>query len=197
MKNCFVKFLFRNSIILLLLTFLLQSPVAAKQKGVARAEGRVALVIGNASYHDGALRNPVNDARAITNALKKVNFQVTKVENASLQTMDNAVRRFGNKARRSDVALVYYSGHGLQYRGSNYLQPIGADIRRTQDIRFKAYNSDQILAELEDGNQRVNIVILDACRNNPLSRSFRSASKGLAQPKFQPLKSYQIMKPYL
>jgi|GEM_PF-3119866 len=178
-------------VVLLAFPFSLQ----AAEKGIARSKvgsssdsgSRIALVIGNASYSSAPLRNPINDVRAIASALKKVGFQVTKVENASLQSMDDAVRRFGKKARKSDVALVYYSGHGLQLKGSNFLQPIGADIRREQDIRFKAYNSDQILAELEDGSQRVNIVILDACRNNPLSRSFRSASKGLAQPNFQPV----------
>ena len=178
-------------VVLLAFPFSLQ----AAEKGIARSKvgsssdsgSRIALVIGNASYSSAPLRNPINDVRAIASALKKVGFQVTKVENASLQSMDDAVRRFGKKARKSDVALVYYSGHGLQLKGSNFLQPIGADIRREQDIRFKAYNSDQILAELEDGSQRVNIVILDACRNNPLSRSFRSASKGLAQPSFQPV----------
>ena len=185
------KTLLISIVVLLAFSF----PLQAAEKGIARAKGessadsgsRIALVIGNASYASAPLRNPVNDVRAIASALKKVGFQVTKVENASLQSMDDAVRRFGQKARKSDVALVYYSGHGLQLKGSNYLQPIGADIRREQDIRFKAYNSDQILAELEDGSQRVNIVILDACRNNPLSRSFRSASKGLAQPRFQPV----------
>ena len=184
----------KTLLILLLAPLLVLSPaVAAKKKGIVKVENRVALVIGNASYASAPLRNPVNDVRAIASALKKVGFRVTKVENASLRSMDDAVRRFGQKARRSDVALIYYSGHGLQLKGSNYLQPIGADIRREQDIRFKAYNSDQILAELEDGSQRVNIVILDACRNNPLSRSFRSASKGLAQPSFQPRRNYYCL----
>ncbi len=142
------------SIVVLLVFYF---PLQAAEKGIARAKvessadsgSRIALVIGNASYASAPLRNPVNDVRHIASALKKVGFQVTKVENASLQSMDNAVRGFGQKARKSDVALVYYSGHGLQLRGVNYLQPIGADIRREQDIRFKAYNSDQILAELE------------------------------------------------
>ena len=132
------------------------------------------------------LRNPVNDSRAIASALKKGGFSVIRVENAALRSLDKAVRRFGEQARDSDVALFFYSGHGLQVNGINYLQPIGADIRREQDVQFEAFNTEKVLGELEAGNQRVNIVIIDACRNNPASRSFRAAQRGLAQPRVQP-----------
>ena len=134
------KTLLISIVVLLAFSFSLQ----AAEKGIARAKVessadsglRTALVIGNASYASAPLRNPVNDVRAIASALKKVGFQVTKVENASLRSMDDAVRRFGQKARKSDVALIYYSGHGLQLKGSNYLQPIGSELRRRQPTRI-------------------------------------------------------------
>ena len=146
-----------KKLLVVLLTFLFLPLALAQERGVSRQEKRVALVIGNSKYQFAPLRNPVNDSRAIASELKKVGFSVTRVENAALRSLDKAVQRFGEHARDSDVALFFYSGHGLQVNGINYLQPIGADIRREHDVQFEAFNTKKVLGELEAGNQRVNI----------------------------------------
>ena len=106
-----------KTLLVVLLTFFFLPLALAQQRGVSRQEKRVALVIGNSSYQYAPLRNPVNDSKAIASALKKVGFSVTRVENAALRSLDKAVRRFGEQARDSDVALFYYTGHGLHVKG--------------------------------------------------------------------------------
>ena len=162
--------------------FLLTFPSA-----VYSAQNRVALVIGNGAYRDAPLRNPVNDARLMRNLLRKAGFSVTIVENARKNELVNAIRRFGRSLRSSNAALFYYSGHGNQYKGLNWLIPIGAKIQRESDIEFEGLNAERVLAEMEGGSSgRVNIVIFDACRVNRTFRSFRSYNSGLAYPKVQP-----------
>ena len=151
------------------------------------SQSRVALVIGNGAYKEGPLRNPVNDARLIRNLLRKAGFSVTIVENASKSELVNAIRNFGRSLRNSDAALFYFSGHGNQYNGRNWLIPIGADIQRESDLEFEAVNAERVLSEMEGGSsKRVNIVMFDACRSNRSFRSLRSAIRGLAHPRVQP-----------
>ena len=101
--------------------------------------------------------------------------------------MLKAVKDFGKKLRKSDVALFYFSGHGVQYMDRNWIFPIGIDIGRAQDVEFETINAQRILREMEGGiNKRVNIVIIDACRKTPTFQGYRSASRGLAAPKVQP-----------
>ena len=154
---------------------------------VYSAQNRVALVIGNGAYRNYPLRNPVNDARLMRNLLRKAGFSVTMLENARKNELVNAIRSFGRSLRNSDAALFYYSGHGNQYKGLNWLIPIGAKIQRESDIEFEGLNAERVLAEMEGGSSgRVNIVIFDACRVNRTFRSFRSYNSGLAYPKVQP-----------
>ena len=154
---------------------------------VYSAQNRVALVIGNGAYRNYPLRNPVNDARLMRNLLRKAGFSVTIVENARKNEMVNAIRSFGRSLRNSDAALFYYSGHGNQYKGKNWLIPIGANVQRESDLEFEAVNAERVLAEMEGGSsKRVNIVMFDACRVNRNFRSFRSNNRGLAQPRVQP-----------
>lgn len=141
---------------------------------------RVALVIGNAKYRKGALLNPVNDARLISAELRKANFQVIAVEDADMATMNRAIDEFGRAIKKDGVALVFYAGHGMQVKGENYLIPTDADLKGENDIAYKAVNLGYILAKLDDSKSRVNIVILDACRDNPFARSWRSGKGGLA-----------------
>ena len=109
------------------------------------------------------------------------------LENARKNELVNAIRRFGRSLRSSNAALFYYSGHGNQYKGLNWLIPIGAKIQRESDIEFEGLNAERVLAEMEGGSSgRVNIVIFDACRVNRTFRSFRSYNSGLAYPKVQP-----------
>jgi uncharacterized caspase-like protein len=147
----------------------------------AATEQRIALVIGNSTYSSGLLRNPVNDATAMSAVLKKLGFTVTLKKNAKQQEMDESIREFGRQLKRTrGVGLFYYAGHGMQIGGVNYLLPVNARIEKESDVRFQSINADMVLAEMENAENEVNIVILDACRDNPFSRSFRNAVRGLA-----------------
>jgi hypothetical protein len=134
------------------------------------AEHRIALVIGNANYRIGSLRNPANDARAIAAALRELGFEVDEQINLSYQDMGRAVNRFGKSIRRDSVALFYYAGHGLQVQGSNYLVPVDMEIQDEGEVQFNTVNAGQVLAKMEEAKNPVNIVILDACRDNPYAR---------------------------
>lgn len=143
---------------------------------------RFALVVGNSAYKEAPLKNPVNDASDIASVLAKCGFQVTLELDVSLKEMKTAVTRFGEKLRKSGgVGLFYYAGHGMQLKGRNYLIPIGNKIHSASDVEFETLNASRILGKMADADNKLNIVILDACRNNPFARSFRSISSGLAQ----------------
>ncbi|MCB1889702.1 MAG: caspase family protein [Rhodocyclaceae bacterium] len=138
--------------------------------GVAAAvtdPGRVALVIGNAEYRQAPLKNPVNDARAVAAALEQLGFQVIKRENADLGEMLEAIRQFSIVARRSQVRLLYYAGHGAQVEGRNYLIPVNEDISGDDDIARKSADMSELVEQLGTMQEGTNILILDACRNNP------------------------------
>jgi uncharacterized caspase-like protein len=139
---------------------------------------RTALVIGNSKYRRGALLNPANDARAMAAELRKSGFQVIAIEDAGLNRMNSAIEEFGRSIKRGGVALVFYAGHGMQVNGENYLIPVDADLTKETDIQSKTLNLGLILTKLEDAKSRVNVVVLDACRDNPFARSWRSAGKG-------------------
>ena len=153
-------------------------PAAALASGTER---RIALVIGNSAYDISPLRNPGNDARAIASALRESGFQVTERHNLTQAAMREAIRIFGDELKRGGVGLFYYAGHGLQVRGRNYLVPVKTDIKREDEIEDQAVSADVVLQKLDAAKNRLNIVILDACRNNPFARSFRSNVQGLAQ----------------
>lgn len=147
---------------------------------IAATQQRTALVIGNSAYSSGPLKNPVNDASDMATALRSLGFNVTLHRNANHHTMENAIREFGGKlSRNRGVGLFYYAGHGMQIDSVNYLIPVGTRVDKPSDVKFKAVNADMILAEMENAKNGTNIVILDACRDNPFSRSFRSAKRGL------------------
>jgi len=146
----------------------------------AATEQRIALVIGNSAYSSGPLKNPVNDAMDMAATLKKLGFKVVLKKNANLETMEGAIEEFGNRLKKGGVGLFYYAGHGVQVNGVNYLIPIGAKVNKESDVRYKAVNAGQILDEMANANNGLNIVILDACRDNPFGKSFRSTSRGLA-----------------
>jgi uncharacterized caspase-like protein len=144
-------------------------------------ERRLALIIGNSAYKDAPLRNPVNDARAMAKALEQTGFRVTLVENARRSTMRRAIREWGDELAAGGVALFYFAGHGMQIRGRNYLIPVGADIQRENEVEDESVDANTVLAKLDSVKNSLNLVILDACRNNPFARSFRSSQQGLAQ----------------
>jgi formylglycine-generating enzyme required for sulfatase activity len=145
------------------------------------AEPRRALVIGNNDYDEGRLANAVNDARAMKNALESLGFEVTYRENLDMRGMKEVVRDFGDQLRGGGVGLFYYAGHGMQIKGSNFLMPIKASIKCEADVEYECYPADRVITTLEEAKNRLNIVVLDACRNNPFSRLFtRSGGSGLA-----------------
>jgi hypothetical protein len=153
----------------------------SKPAPVAAAEQRVALVIGNGQYRDSPLLNPVNDARAVAEALGRAGFRVVQKENAGRAEMQLALRDFGDALKGGGVGLFYFAGHGVQVKGRNYLVPVDASIEREDEVAYNSVDANQVLDKMEAAGNRLNIVILDACRNNPFARSFRSASAGLAQ----------------
>jgi hypothetical protein len=150
----------------------------------AASSRRAALVIGNGDYRvANKLPNPANDATDIAAALRKLGFDVVEGKNLDRRGMDDAIRDFGRKLDRADLALFYYAGHGLQVEGKNYLVPVDARLERPGDLALDAVNLHVVLAQME-ADTRVNLVFLDACRDNPLTRSLaralgtRSASVG-------------------
>jgi len=146
----------------------------------ARPEQRIALVIGNSAYPEAPLRNPVNDVRAMARALRELGFTVLAYENANKRTMETAIIEFGQRLAEGGVGAFYYAGHGLQVRGHNYLVPVDAQIESEATTRIAAVDVELLLEQMAEAKNRVNIVILDACRNNPFERRMRGASRGLA-----------------
>lgn len=154
---------------------------------VISGENRIALVIGNASYRSAPLKNPVNDAEAVAAALKVVGFQVILRENATQREMLDALREFSQRASKSQVRLLFYAGHGVQIKGRNYLMPVDAEIQTEDDIQQKGADVTELLERLATLADGVNLIVLDACRNNPfsvapaqLADSRRIRTRGLA-----------------
>lgn len=143
-------------------------------------ERRVALVIGNSAYKTFPLANPVNDSRAMAAKLRAVGFEVLAFENLSHGELNHAVTKFGEALAGGGVSLLFYAGHGMQVKGHNYLIPVDAEIHSEVAVRNEAVDVDQILEQMEGAKTSLNIVILDACRNNPFERRFRGSSGGLA-----------------
>ncbi len=171
------------ALVLALLAALLLSGEASAQKtrGTALTEQRIALVIGNAAYRVDPLDNPVNDARLVAESLQRAGFKVTRQENLDRAALFNALRDFGNRLNENTVAVVYYAGHGLQLRDRNYLIPIEAELRSEDEIPISGVDLSFILGRMSSARSRINVVILDACRNNPFAGKTVAAPQGLAQ----------------
>ena len=136
----------------------------------ASAAGRVALVVGNSTYeHIGRLPNPANDAADLSAALRRLGFDVTVAQDAGRTALTEALRAFTRRSAGADVALVFYAGHGMEMDGVNYLLPVDARLERDTDVRYETVTLDDVLASTSGASLR--LVILDACRNNPLARS--------------------------
>jgi uncharacterized caspase-like protein len=147
------------------------------------ADPRIGLVIGNSDYPTGALLNPANDAKTIAETLTALGFDVVVRRNADQIVMKRSIQDFGarlEKAGPRAVGLFYYAGHGVQLNGRNYLIPTTAHIDREADVEIEAVSADWVIEEMRYARNSLNIVILDACRNNPFSRGMRSAERGLA-----------------
>jgi len=146
---------------------------------VAIADQRYALVVGISDYEESPLKNPTNDAADMATVLTEVGFSVQHLNNVSRKDFRRAIREFSDKLSEEDTGLFYFSGHGVQVKGQNYLIPVGADIEGAFEVEDEAVSVRSILGAMEESGSRLNVVILDACRNNPF-RSFRGFSQGLA-----------------
>jgi formylglycine-generating enzyme required for sulfatase activity len=147
--------------------------VGVGASGVVSAAERVALVIGNSAYRNAEeLPNPKNDATAIAEALTRTGFEVDLRTDLDQLGMQHAMRDFGLKAEAAEVALVFYAGHGVQVAGENYLLPIDAALERERDLLYEALPLNLVLGEIAQA-QKLGLVIVDACRDNPLAEQLR------------------------
>lgn len=170
-----------------------QSESLASTPSTGQSGVRTALVIGNADYLVGPLGSqPINDARDMAKALREVGFEVLLF--TDLQTraqMKDAVRQYSDKIKsRGGVGLVYYAGHGMQVGGENYLMPTKATPQQEIDVEDEGLRMSWLLAQAEQNNNNMNILVLDACRNNPFARSWRSGSSGLAGVNSAPMGTF-------
>ena len=161
--------------------------------GVAPAADRIALVIGNSVYkHVSALPNPGNDAADLGASLRRLGFDVTAVPDAGLAELNGALRQFARRSSGVEVALVFYAGHGMEMDGVNYLVPVDARLERDTDVKFDTVPLDRVLEATRGAALRV--VILDACRNNPLAASMQrtDATRSISRGDFAPLNEQQL-----
>lgn len=174
----------------LIFTFVLVFLCISTTKASEGQGRRVALVIGNGNYQQATLPklpNPANDAEDMAKALRNFGFEVIAREDQTLEAMNQAIAEFGSKIGGSEAALFYYAGHGIQVKNQNYLIPVNATIESEASVPYQGININQILDEMDNGKSKINIVMLDACRNNPISGKFRSGRVvGLASPGVTP-----------
>jgi Caspase domain len=182
---------YAGRLVSLFATLVLLSPVAAQEQNrqltqngppAGTSSKRIALVIGNGAYTSAPpLKNPPNDARDIAATLKTLGFDVTSGVNVGQRDMKRLIREFGLKLKAGGSGLFYYAGHGVQSKGRNYLIPVDANIQSEAEVEDSGVDASLMLNFMDDAQNGLNIVILDACRNNPFARSFRTATDGLAQ----------------
>jgi len=165
---------------------ILKEVTIVEEEETSRAESKVAddrkklaLVIGCSEYeHGGALKNPINDAQAIKQRLEALGFTVSLRENPDLRAFKMAVDDFGIELKNFDVGLFYFAGHGVQVSGKNYLIPVDANLKEERMVEYDCVQAGRILSNMESSKADVNIVILDACRNNPFERSWNRGLTG-------------------
>ena len=158
--------------------------VVAPHAVAAQGQARIALVIGNSGYANAPLANPANDARLMSATLRRLGFDVIERIDADQKEMKVAIFELGDRleqAGKDAVGLFFYAGHGVQVDGENYLIPLKLEISKERHVAIEAVGTSWVLGQMEFAGNRMNFVILDACRNNPLTRSFRSAVRGLAR----------------
>ena len=171
---------YRHAFIIIVLLMVL-APCGAQEKKSADGSGRrLALVIGNAAYSAGRLQNPVNDARAIQTALQGLGFSVEATIDLNRKELAKAIDRFTARVHSGDVSLFYYSGHGLQIDGENYLIPVDFGGEDVTEVKYAAFAMSDIRNALDRSRARLKILIFDACRDNPF-QGVRSTTRGLAK----------------
>ncbi len=176
---------------LTLFIFVYITNIFAQDRGIRpfvkeRAEGKkhIALIIGNSNYPNMPLKNPINDANAVAKVFNEMGFVVENVTDANREQMLIAIKKFSIKMQTANVAVFYFAGHGMQIDGENYLIPIGktegTQITKQEQVPYRAINAGEILAAMETNKVKLSLMVLDACRNNPIKGSNRGKLKGLA-----------------
>lgn len=145
-----------------------------------KSQKKLAFLVGNAAYANSPLKNPINDVRSMETTLKDLGFEVIKIENVGQKDMKRAIDDYGEKLKggKYDVALFFYAGHGLQIKGNNFIMPVDANIKQEQDVEYECVEVGRVLAKMEGSDTKVNIIIMDACRDNPFERSWSRSTKG-------------------
>lgn len=162
------------------LAILLAATGYAQQRDLGvESNQKLALVVGNGAYAKSPLRNPGNDARAVSQSLTDLGFRTDTVVDATLPNLDRAISQFVARVKPGDVAVFYYAGHGMQIDGDNYLVPVDFNAKDEADAKYAAYSASRVQERLERTGARVVLVVLDACRNNPFANT-RSGGGGLA-----------------
>jgi len=184
--------MYKNLIILAVLLFSTQAMAEDRALAQMRSENRVALVIGNNAYQRPLTRlnNTINDAKAIRNILANRGFEVMYRENLSHRAFDIVLEEFYQKLRYGGVGLLYFSGHGLEFNGQNYLIPTDAKIGAKSDTQYEAVALNKILNRIQKIGNRLNIVILDACRNDPFAKAYGVGGLAKTEPPIGLLVSY-------
>ena len=165
--------MYRNPIYLLIVMVILNLMllIQINLSQAATSEKRVALVIGNSAYQNTpSLANPRNDATEVGKVLKRIGFDVDVLVDTTKQEMDQALRQFGNKLDGASAAVFFYAGHGIQIDGINYILPVDATLKNERDLHWEACDLTTVLKQME-GSNRVNLLFLDACRDNPMSQT--------------------------
>jgi uncharacterized protein YcfL len=149
-----------------------------------KREQRVALVVGNNDYKGrmSKLFNPINDARALKKILEKRGFEVIYSEDSGKKTMKKNLKKFYSKIEKGGVGMFYFSGHGIEVDGQNYLVPIDAKIEAKSDTEYEAISLNKVTKRMQNSGNRLNIVVLDACRNDPFSRAVGSGGLAKVEP---------------
>jgi uncharacterized caspase-like protein len=155
--------------------FILGAAIVWTSAPAADAPKRLALVIGNGQYQFlPKLNNPENDAQLLAASLRDLGFITTQLNNLSLSSLTEAIRTFANNIHAGDVGLFYYAGHAVQVNGQNYLLPVDVDIRSEEDLATRSFVADDLMSKLASIRNATNILVFDACRDNPYSIKRRS-----------------------
>jgi uncharacterized caspase-like protein len=156
--------------------------VSAQSKDTLIALPRYALVIGNSQYRENPLKNPARDADAMSEALERTGFTVSRLLDAGRDQMRNAIEAYGaSLAKQGAVGLFYFAGHGVQLAWRNYLIPVDAVVDNPDDVRERTVDLNSLLQGLTRAKNPMNVIILDACRDNPFGTRFTTGQKGLSQ----------------
>ena len=149
---------------------------------IKRSDQRVALIIGNNNYYRGlsSLKNPVNDASDMNRTLQNYGFDVIYATNVTEQEFKNKIKEFNDRLEKGGVGLLFFAGHGVEVNKKNYLIPTDAQLKKERDIKYEAISLDDIMTDMQESGNRLNIIILDACRANPFLDS-RGEYGGLAK----------------